>query len=264
MLPQIPKKYNSPSMIVGKRFLQYMREQGDFPVQSPPETVIFLLQSSLYKFMQDTYPGINIKGFGNLYLLELSQFHLGICGNFGIGAPIVGILTEELAAWGVQHFLILGTAGGLQSDLAIGEMILCDKAIRDEGTSFHYLPAEKYAYASPELVALCREILMGQNVLFRQGGSWTIDTPYRETACEIQQYRTEGILTVEMEAAALFAVSRYLGLDAAALFVISDKFSDEGWNPFFHAVDLPLQTLCHAVIKGISSEERNKYLTQKR
>ena len=56
---------------------------------------------------------------------------------------------EELVALGCRRFVSIGTAGSLQPDLAVGDLLVCDRAIRDEGTSYHYQPAARYSYPSP-------------------------------------------------------------------------------------------------------------------
>jgi uridine phosphorylase len=76
---------------------------------------------------------------------------VGVLSNFGIGAPVVVSLTEEMIAWGVKRFVILSWGGALQKELNTGDIVLNDRAIRDEGVSQHYLPAQKFSHADPEL-----------------------------------------------------------------------------------------------------------------
>ena len=142
---------------------------------------------------------------------------------------------EELAAYGIRKFVNLGAAGGLQKAMKIGDIVVCERAIRDEGTSHHYLPDEKYAYASMGLTAdLCASI-QRKGISFIKGPSWTTDAVYRETIGEFQQYRDEGVLTVEMEASALFAVGTFRGVSVSSVFAISDILSEEGWDQGYHS-----------------------------
>ena len=69
---------------------------------------------------------------------------------------------------------------------------------------------------------------------FTSGTSWSIDTPYRETVSEARRYRHQGVLTVEMEAAALFAVGKHRKAEVASLFSVSDSLTDLPWKPQFH------------------------------
>lgn len=143
-------------------------------------------------------------------------------------------MLEELIAFGVKKFVSMGSAGTLQRSLKIGDVVVCDKAIRDEGTSHHYLESSKFAFASEPLTARLEQVLVEKKVEFIKGPSWTVDSPYRETVAEARQYQSEGVLTVEMEASALFAVAQYRNVKVAAAFVVSDSLADLKWSPQFH------------------------------
>ena len=128
----------------------------------------------------------------------------------------------------------MGLAGSLQPDLRLGSVVLCDRALRDEGTSHHYTKEGKFARPSAELTKRLDQLLRRKGVDFRCGSSWTIDAPYRETVPEIRRYRREGILTAEMESSAVFTVARHLKCQAAGLFVVSDHLDERGWQPLFY------------------------------
>jgi uridine phosphorylase len=144
---------------------------------------------------------------------------------------------EELAAFGIKKFVNLGTAGGLQQNMNIGDIVICDRAIRDEGTSDHYLPVEKFAFPCPELTENLCTVFERKGIQYSKGTSWTTDAPYRETIEELRQYRSDGVATVEMEASALFAVSAYRGVSVSAVFAISDILSEDDWNQGYHSAE---------------------------
>jgi uridine phosphorylase len=176
-----------------------------------------------------------VKGFfGEMYLLREADSRVAMIGNFGIGAPAAVIHLEEFIEWGVERFVSVGTAGGLQKAQRIGDLVLCTRAIRDEGCSHHYIRSSKFAYPSPGLTESVRAALRSRRIKFAEGTSWTIDTPYRETVSEVRRYRKEGVLTVEMEAAALFAVARHRNRELASLFSVSDSLAEVPWKPKFH------------------------------
>lgn len=160
--------------------------------------------------------------------------YVGIVHVRGPGAPYASIEVEERAALGVKEFVIVGLAGSLQRGLPAGSMVVCTKALRDEGTSHHYRKTAPFAQPDRQLTSSLKVSLQRAGVPYVQGPSWTTDAPYRETVPEIRRYRRAGILTVEMEAAAVFTVARALGRSAAALFVISDHLDETGWDPRFH------------------------------
>jgi uridine phosphorylase len=158
---------------------------------------------------------------------------VGLLGRFGIGAPAATAALEELAALGTSAVVSVGTAGSLQRDLKPGDLVLCEAAIRDEGVSHHYLPPGRLATAPAEMTAALGTAMRRAGLAFRTGNSWTIDTPYRETIDEVRHYQAEGVLCVEMEAAALFAVAEVRGLALASAFVISDSLAELTWSSQF-------------------------------
>src|SRR4029450_1601955 len=88
---------------------------------------------------------------GEFLLLRHVDRRIGVCGGFGIGAPGVVAILEELIALGVRRFVSIGTAGALAKRLRIGDFVICDRAIRDEGVSHHYLAPARYAHACSTL-----------------------------------------------------------------------------------------------------------------
>jgi uridine phosphorylase len=181
---------------------------------------------------------------------------VGVIGRFGIGAPAATAVLEQLAALGTTAMVSVGTAGSLQRDLAPGDLVLCEAAVRDEGVSHHYLPPAQLATAPAELTATLGAALRHAGLAFRTGVSWTIDTPYRETVAEARHYQAEGVLCVEMEAAALFAVAEVRGLRLASAFVISDSLAELVWEPRFHdpAVRAGLAGLYQAAVAALLAD----------
>jgi uridine phosphorylase len=156
---------------------------------------------------------------------------MGFLHPVGPGAPIAAMAVEELITFGVSCFISIGLAGSLQPDLQAGDVVVCDRALRDEGTSYHYLPPARSVDAAPALVQQLSATLSARGIAHAIGASWTTDAPYRETRREVETYRAEGVRTVEMEAAALFAVGQRLGAATAAVFVIGDRLADLTWQP---------------------------------
>jgi uridine phosphorylase len=178
--------------------------------------------------------GREIEGtFGDCYTLAGTDETIGVVGGFGIGAPVTALVMEELLARGAERFVSVGHVGSLDPGIDVGDFVVVDRALRDEGTSHHYEPPERYANASPALVeALCGE-LDGSEDGYARGATWTIDAIYRESIPEIEAYRDEGVLTVDMEAAATFAVAAHRGVEAGALFTVSDHLLPPEWEPRF-------------------------------
>ena len=232
--PNFEGKHAHDAFFSAKDSLDYRRSLGKFPDLQVPEAVIFCYQSSLYEHVLLRHETHRAKLFGGeFYLLADTGGRIGFSARFGIGAPVVTVLLEEMIALGVKRFMSIGTAGALAKGLEVGDLVVCDRAIRDEGVSHHYLPPAKYAFADPELTDRLEHALGVAGLATHRGTSWTIDAPYRETVEEARHYQKEGVLTVEMEAAALFAVAEHRKVPLAAAFTISDSLADLQWVPHF-------------------------------
>jgi len=150
--PNFKDKHAKDSMVTPTEFMAYQKKRGRYPKFKPPVGVIFCYQRSLIEYILENHKTTKVEGFkGEMYVIDGTHGKIAIIGNFGIGAPIAVTLLEELIAFGVKIFISIGTAGTLQKDIKIGSLMACDKAIRDEGTSHHYLKHAKYAYASKEM-----------------------------------------------------------------------------------------------------------------
>lgn len=233
--PNCDSKYDSSPLITPQEHTEYREQEVGAERDDPPEAIILCYSRGLMEYLTETYDGEYRAGYyGDLYVFEHTQPSVGLLGNFGIGAPTVVMLMEELIADGVDIFLSIGFSGCLDRSISMGDFIICEKAIRDEGTSHHYLESAKYAFPSDSLTTTVERVLQRQNEPFHRGPSWTIDAIYRETKQEVEQYTDEGVLTVEMEAAAVFTVADHHDVEAAALFVTSDYLGSPEWEPKFH------------------------------
>ena len=148
----------------------------------------------------------------------------------GLGAPLAGGFTDELIALGCRAFIVCGGAGVLARDLVVGHVVVPDSAVRDEGTSYHYLPPAREVSPSPEAVAAIEATLQRHHVPYLVGKTWTTDGFYRETAARVARRRAEGCLTVEMEAAAFFAVGQFRDVVVGQLLYCGDDLSGDVWN----------------------------------
>ncbi|HZR43469.1 MAG TPA: nucleoside phosphorylase [Ktedonobacteraceae bacterium] len=148
----------------------------------------------------------------------------------GVGAPLAAGFLEEMIALGCKKFIACGGAGVLDGTLVVGHIVVPTAAIRDEGTSYHYLPPGREVLANPEGVVAIERVLQAHNCDYILGKTWTTDAIYRETSDKVQRRRAEGCLTVEMEAASFFAVSQFRGVQFAQLLYSGDDVSGEKWD----------------------------------
>ena len=145
-------------------------------------------------------------------------------------APGAAGTIEELHAMGCDKFIICGGAGSIKKDSQAGEIIVPIAAVRDEGTSYHYLEPSREVECHKAAAAHVISGLEKLGIPYTAGKTWTTDAMYRETPEMIELRRNEGCITVEMEAAAFFAVSRYYDIPLAQLLYAGDDVSGEKWD----------------------------------
>jgi uridine phosphorylase len=148
----------------------------------------------------------------------------------GVGGPVAAGMLEAAIALGCDKFIACGGAGVLDRDVAVGHIVVPRTAIRDEGTSYHYLSPSREVEASPEGVAAIEQVLKKHGVDYVVSKTWTTDAPYRETPTKVKLRKSEGCLTVEMEAAAFFSVARFRGVVLAQMLYGGDDVSSEEWD----------------------------------
>jgi uridine phosphorylase len=223
-----------------------------------PDAVVLTYQPVLLDVLRERgvlptegYPG----SWHRTWFMETAPRRVAVVGGFGIGAPAATTVLEELVALGVREFVSIGAAGCLQPRCAFGDTVVCSGAIRDEGVSHHYSPTAKFAWPSLPLTARLTEALARDGAVPETGLAWTIDAPYRETVAEARSYQAEGVVCVEMEAAALFTVGAYRDVDVAAAFVVGDQLlAEDRWTHAFGStvlrdglvrlLDASVRTLC--------------------
>jgi uridine phosphorylase len=227
-VPNLPGKDAFASIYTANDFVGSLRKSGWEP-GAIPQGVIFTYggfdllcgaQPDQYSMNPMLGPGP-----GRFFTANSTDGNVGIC-CMGIGAPAVAAQLEVLISLGVREFLSLGTAGCLHADQSIGDVVVLNGAVRDEGVSYHYVTPKATVQPDDSLTAALRDRLVSAGLAVGEGTTWTTDAPYRETAEEVIQYRDAGVLTVEMEAAALFAVAEARRVPLASAVVIDAVIGD--------------------------------------
>ncbi len=149
----------------------------------------------------------------------------------GLGAPLSVGLLEELIGLGLQAVVVCGGAGVLDGDIVRGHIIIPTKAVRDEGTSYHYLSPSRYAEPTEDAVTVLENILEKHKVPYIKGTTWTTDAYFRETKGKINlRKEVDHCITVEMEASALFAVASFRKIALGQLLYAGDDVSGDTWD----------------------------------
>ncbi len=168
-------------------------------------------------------------GHNPVYVLEQDGQRFTVI-HPGVGAPLAAAFLEDAIALGCRKFIACGGAGVLNREIAVGHVIVPSSAVRDEGTSYHYLPPSREVAPSAEAVTAIRQTLEAHAVPYVVGKTWTTDAIYRETSAKITRRREEGCITVEMEAAAFFAVAQFRGITFGQILYGGDDVSGDLWD----------------------------------
>ena len=162
-----------------------------------------------------------------LFRWKTEGAEFGVIGGT-IGAPFAVLVAEELFALGCSALVSISSAGLIAKALSPPFFFLIEKALRDEGTSHHYLPAGRYSTASSRLVDAVARRAADAGIRVHRGCSWTTDAPFRESKNLIASRRKEGIVSVEMEAAALLALGAAIGKPVVCLAHVTNAMATRG------------------------------------
>jgi len=164
-----------------------------------------------------------------VYEMEYMGKKVHLCLGY-VGAAGSAAFLEELIAYGFSKFIVCGGAGVLRKDIAVGHLIIPISAIRDEGVSYHYLAPAREIECDPEVIGKIEEDFNKHKINYVIGKTWTTDSFYRETEKKIELRKSEGCVTVEMEAAAFFAVSRFRNVKLGQILYGGDDLSSVAWD----------------------------------
>ena len=172
-----------------------------------------------------------------------------------VGSPACAAQLEEGIALGAKKVMFCGGAGSLDKDITLGKIIVVDSAIRDEGTSYHYMRPSREVKADLVVVKTLSDFLTAQSVDYVIGKTWTTDAFYRETCNKINSRKKQGAIIVEMEQAACLAVSHFRKVKYGALIYSGDDLSGEKWDTrrWRNRVDVrqALVDYCRELVKRI-------------
>ncbi|GAB4032510.1 MAG: hypothetical protein Fur0012_11100 [Elusimicrobiota bacterium] len=225
LLKKIKDKHLLPSAFTAKDFMGKYHKG----FKSPP-TVIFLFHEKFFYEAVEKYSASRQSYRGLYKISEKLALQLS-----PVGAAAACSTAEDLFAADAERIIIFGFAGAINENLDVGNLVLCDMALKDEGVSRKYSPeGEDFSFPSACLKEEIASMLKNNKISFRHGPTWTTEAPYRETCEEIKLYSRQGVLTVEMEASALFSMASYHKKDAAALFTVSDILSGNKKGFGFH------------------------------
>ena len=204
------KRFSAPSTFTPESLLREARRQKGLQRKSVPKVCVLDPDGDIVRYLlatararlEPSWPCYHTR-------LHVSR-HAGELGIIGcaVGGAFAVLVAEELFASGCQFLISVTSAGEILPLRKPPYFVLVDRALRDEGTSYHYRPVSAFSHADARLVRLVHGALENRGLPVVRGTTWTTDAPFRETASAIRACHAEGILAVEMEAAALYAFAR--------------------------------------------------------
>lgn len=203
--------FASPStepIVTAEKYMDHKKKNGLLNEFNPPKIVLVCYQQSTLQHLLELNSNMKLsKSFSNLYLIEDGL--VGILGGWGMGAPALSVKMEELIALGVKKFIAVGTAGTLMDRHQIGEFIIAQKALAEDGVAHLYLKGESYAKADERLFFIWNEFSKSHSLpLFHQVGAWSFSAIFRETPADVIRVTKQGYDVVEMETATLYAIGQ--------------------------------------------------------
>lgn len=248
MIPNYGEKYDAEAVFSPA---EAVAEQGEGLPDVPPAVILGYQPKLTEVVEQRAESTVQIVRSQYLYRLTETVGYVPV-HEWGIGAPISATVTENVIAAGAEAVILLGGGAGIQQDLSPDAAILPTDAIRDEGVSYHYVPAEESVTPTPGLVDALDDALSERDFETPRGRTWTTSAFYRETIPEIEQYREEGVLTLCMESAAIWAVCQYRGAATATVHELGDILAVEEWVPETES-ERGLQEMLDPTIGGLEA-----------
>lgn len=205
------KHYSMASAFKPENLLREARRQKGLPTGTVPEICILDPDGDMVRYLRTTGLAARHPSWAcyhtDLYVFPESGLEYGIVGGV-VGSAFAVLVAEELFASGCRFLVSMTSSGQILPVQAPPYYIVIERALRDEGTSYHYLPPSNYSEAPVDLTQLARRALTAAGVPIQSGATWTTDAPFRETEEAIGAAKNVGILAVEMEAAALYAFAK--------------------------------------------------------
>ena len=202
------KRYDEASAFTPGALLREARRQKDLAIGDVPEICLLDPDGDIVSYLTATGSAGRHASWAcyhtHLHAFERDGVQYGVVGS-AVGASFAVLVAEQLFASGCRLLISVTSAGQILPVRAPPYFIVIDRALRDEGTSYHYLPPGDFSRCDPRLVEVARDALAGISLPFEVGAAWTTDAPFRETATAVAKAREAGLLAVEMEAAALYA-----------------------------------------------------------
>ncbi len=225
------KHYAAPSVFTPENLLREARRQKGLPSGPVPTICVLDPDGDLVDYLRIGARANHHPAWACYHTcldtFVHEQIEYGIIGRV-VGAAFAVLVAEELFASGCQLLISMTSAGQITSLGPPPYVVLLEQALRDEGTSYHYVPPARYSAIDPDLRAIVQSRWDHTRLPLHIGASWTTDAPFRETDAAIEACRREGIVAVEMEAAALYALAQAKQYDIVCFAHVTNQMAQQG------------------------------------
>ena len=220
------KDHDAPSVFRPSNMLREARRQKGVAAGTLPGVCVLDPDGDIVRYLRRTGDIARSPHWAcyhtDLWVHGTGAGRLGIVGC-AVGGSFAVLVAEQLFASGCELVVSIASAGQIAPAGPPPYTILIDRALRDEGTSYHYLPPAAHVEADPALLALAEGAFEAAGLAVLRGTTWTTDAPFRETAEAIEAHRRDGVLAVEMEAASLYAFAAATGHPVLCLAQVTNQ-----------------------------------------
>jgi uridine phosphorylase len=225
------KASEEPSVFVPEALLREARRQKGLAQEPVPAFCVLDPDGDIVRHLNRVGLAQRFQAWScyhsDMHVFRINGQEVGIVGC-AVGAPYAVLVAEQMFAAGCKMLISITSAGQITPVGPTPYFVLIDRALRDEGTSHHYLPASDFIYASPKLVSQAADALRKLSASVHVGATWTTDAPFRETERAIKAARAHNLLAVEMEASALYAFAQARGRPVLCLAHVTNSMAQEG------------------------------------
>lgn len=204
-------------------------------IEDFPKTGVTCFSKKLFDQLVTKFNGVEIalssNGNGKLPIYKINYDGKDIALFMSrVGAPACIVQYEELFAMGLERVVVFGTCGVLDKAIDDLAIIIPNSAIRDEGTSYHYMKASREINVNPKYQDEFTKLLREHNYSYIVSKTWTIDAPYRETRNKVLKRKEEGCVCVDMECSAIAALAQFRHKEIFQFFYAADNLDSAKWD----------------------------------
>jgi uridine phosphorylase len=222
------KFLDKPSVFQPENLLREARRQKGITELVIPEICILDPDGDIEEYVIQKHNAQQNRAWAcyhtKLFEFKYGNINVGIIGR-AVGASFAVLLAEQLFASGCKLLLSMTSSGQLVQPMEPPYFILIEKAVRDEGTSYHYLPPSQFSFIDEDLKKKLHGAFDDLDIKMFTGSTWTTDAPYRETEEIINHYKSIGIHAVEMEASALYAFAESRNKDVICFAHVTNQMA---------------------------------------